>query len=192
MVALLGLVKGPALNSRRKTGFHRHWIRLQPTMLRALFLLGLLASQSALAADFTPEQRLASFPVPPGETVLRDIDFDQQPAFDFIKHHQDFVFGDPFLFQRARKAIPSHVFEYFLSEKAPRDLYLFYKRYLNQEAKKPDAERAQPFYNSRSTTSFDVKNEADISTQPDTENAVFYTLQAQGAKGMIIKITTAR
>lgn len=158
--------------------------------MQTIFVLLVLAiSQSAFAADFTPAERLKSFPVPPGETVQQDIDLDQQPDFAFIKAHQDFAFGDPFWFERqSRKPIPDHVFEYFLSDKAPREIYLFYQLYFNQDAKKTDALRSKPYYNSRSINHFDAKNEADVPNQPDEADAVYYKFRAYGANGMILDI----
>jgi hypothetical protein len=150
-------------------------------MRQLLTLFTLICAVKIAQADPMPQDRLSQFPVPSGETLLHDKDFDQQPDLAFIDSHADLWWADPFLMERNQhKPLPPHVFEYFLSDTKPPALYLFYKRYWNQQSKLDEGKRDKPFYNARSEQSFDVEDEGDAAAKPDTAKAVFYTLHLNG------------
>jgi hypothetical protein len=151
-------------------------------MRQYLTIFTLICAVGIAQADPTPHDRLSQFPVPPGETILTDKDFDQQPDLAFIDSHADLWWADPFLMARNRhQPLPPHVFEYFLSDKKPRALYLFYKRYWNQQSKLDDGKRDKPFYNARNEMSFDVDDESDVPSNPGNAKAVFYALHLTGS-----------
>ena len=131
----------------------------------------------------TPAQRLELIPIPQGVSVERDADFSKDPILEFSRQHNDFASIDPFMMERRKGAVPEHIALRFVTNQEPREVFLFFKRFLNTESEKTSQERILPFYNSRSYFSFDQKNEADVTRDKTIGDAVYYRLTARGGHG---------
>jgi hypothetical protein len=137
----------------------------------------------ALAQEPTAADRLDLLPLPPNVKIERNADISTDPALEFSKKHQDFAFLDPFLMERKKNEIPEHSSLRFTTDVPARDIYLFYKRFFNVESEKNSEDRTLPYYNSRSYSHFDEKNEADVTKDSEVGGASYYKLDVAGGKG---------
>lgn len=144
---------------------------------------------SASAQDsLTPRQRIELLPLPENVSVERDADISKDPIVEFSKQHYDFAAVDPFATERRKGSIPKHTTARFTTLLSPRDVYLFFKRFVNTESVKTRDGRTLPFYNSWSYFSFDEKNEADVTLDKTIGAAVFYRIELRGGHGRRLDI----
>jgi len=133
--------------------------------------------------SLTPQQRLSLLPLPQGVSVEQNADISTDPIFQFSKQHLDFFMIDPFSMERRSGSIPEYAALKFTTPSEPRDVFLFFKRFFNMELLKPDSERTQPVYNSRSYFDFDAKNDASVTRDQTVGDAVFYRIVANAGNG---------
>lgn len=165
-------------------------MKMNRKTLGILVLLGVLLIGKGSLAETIQDYDITSIPIASFlSEISNKVDIAKNKYYPYIWDlKRQLVWADPFYFERKRGEVPKYTYRQFVTDKHPREVYLFYiKNFYNLAGGSKSVSRFN----------YDPKNEGDEVSPYAQEGDVYYTLEISSGvpadkEGKMFAITAFR